>query len=296
MTSSSYSFSTLSRLLAVVVFGFAIMLAGCDSPSTVVEEEPSMEATALSEAVTTISKATSLSADQARALQKRVARYDGERRPGVLWAMAADVHDQLTDEQIVALKARVQERRAARRAGRDRGERRRHVRKKMRHRLMGELELTDGQKDELRSIRADYRDEITALRQTCHEGGFGEAEAEKWRALRAEMREAFRDVLTEEQRQELDARRDERQDRREEVRTARTEALNLTDEQQAQFAALQAQVDGPGARLLRHCQRGEGQERPIASILTEEQKEVVMVHRVLRHGAMKGHKARRGAR
>jgi Spy/CpxP family protein refolding chaperone len=162
------------------------------------------------------------------------------------------------------------------------------------------LDLTEAQKAELRSIRAEYRDELKALREKCRSDSFDETDAELWRTLRSEMRDAVREVLTEEQREQMEALRDERMARRDSVREARREALGLTDEQIAQFEELRSDntaiglhcdssPHGPGPRGM----RGNG---AAASILTQEQREIVMVHRVLRHGAMKGHQGRRGPR
>jgi len=133
-----------------------------------------------------------------------------------------------------------------------------------------------------------------ALRQERRDDSFDEADAEQWRTLRFEMRDAFREVLTEEQREQMETRRDERRDS---VREARREALGLTDEQIAQFEKLRSERNrerrGP-QRGPRH--RGTPGDGPVASLLTQEQREIVMIHRVLRHDAMQGHKERRAPR
>jgi Spy/CpxP family protein refolding chaperone len=297
MIPSTFSLPRFARLLPAAVLGVAMVLGGCDStsPADEADDTPTVEAAALSDAVTSLSTAASLSDDQANALRERLATYDGERTPGLLWAVAADAHQQLTDDQMAALRARIQERRADRRENGPRRGPRGPFRKALRHRLQA-LDLTDVQREELRAFRAEYRDEMQSFREACREGTLSEADAEAWRALRTEMREAFRDVLTDEQRQQLDARRDELEDRREQIRDARAEALDLTDEQRARFDSLRAEFGGSGDRLLRRCNRENRGERPGASILTEEQKEIVMIHRVLRHGVMTGHKERRGPR
>jgi hypothetical protein len=295
MVRSTSSFPNLARLLPVFLLGGAVLLGGCDATSTADEAEgdaPQMASEALSAAVSTLTTATSLSTEQANALRKRLAKYDGDREPGMLWLVAADVHDQLTEEQIEVLKRRVREHRADRRQDGSRREARGHFRKMLRHRL-GALDLSDAQKEDLRALRNEHRDEIQSFRRACRAGTVNEAEARAWSERRTEMRDAFRTVLTEEQRQQIDARREDRRARREKVRAARADALDVTDEQRARFNDLRAQVDGPGARILRRCNREGQQDRPVAAILTDEQKEIVMIHRVLRYGVMKKHKERR---
>jgi hypothetical protein len=293
-----FSFSNLSRLLPVAVLGIAVLLGGCDSASStdaISDNTSAAETAALSDAVSTLSAAASLSDDETSALRKRLAQYDGERTPGMLWTVAADAHEQLTDEQIGALTNRMQERRAQRREDGPRRGPRGQFRQVLRHRLRG-LDFTEDQKQEVRTLRAEYRDEMQAFRNECRDETLSEADAEAWRALRTEMREAFRDALTDEQRRQLDVRRDAFKSRRAQIRDARAEALDLTDEQRAQFDNLRAPFDEPGSRFLRRCNRENQGERPVASILTEEQRAVVMIHRVLRHGVMKRFKERRGPR
>ena len=290
------------RLLSVLLLSVGLLLSGCDTTSNAVEDDaaPSVESEAMSDAVTSVSKTAALSDEQTQTLQALVDNYkDMERQPGQLWFLAADVHAELTSEQIQKIKTQLQERRDSvredgNRPGRDGPKE--HVRKRVRHALKG-LDLTEAQKDELRSIRAEYRDELMTLRGARRDGSFDEADAERWRTLRSEMREAVREVLTEEQREQMEARREERNARRDSVREARREALGLTDEQIAQFEELRSERTGERRgprRGPRH--RGTPGDSPVASILTQEQREIVMIHRVLRHGAMTGHKERRGPR
>ena len=292
--------STLFRLfssspLLVALLGIAVLLGGCDSSSNVAEEDGASSAiqdAALADAVTTLSTAASLSAAQTNSLQELLVAYeDKEREPGDLWYLAADVHDQLTSTQIDRLKDRLEERRA-RRGDRRPMERHGPTHRPPRLRWLRGLDLTEAQKQELKALRAEYRDSFKALIEQCREGVFDEADVEQWKQLRTELQEAVHEILTAEQRAQLQARREQWKARRGAVRAARNEALSITEEQEAQFADLRPEFEGPGGWLPRLCHRPEGEERPIASILTEEQREIVMVHRVLRHGAMRGHKDR----
>lgn len=276
----------LLRRVPVLLLGVGLLLTGCDTTSTTVEDdlEPSVESDALSGAITSLSKSAALSVEQTQTLQALVETLeDNDQEPGQLWFLAADVHTELTSEQIQQLKTQLQERRReglreGNRPGRHGREG--HFRKRVRHALKG-LDLTEAQTDELRSVRAEYRDELMALRQERRDGPFDEAEAERWRTLRSEMRNAFREVLTEEQREQIETRREGRKARRDSVHEARREALGLTDEQLAQFEELRTErEDRPGLRMGR-AHRGEPGEGPIAFILTQEQREIVLIHRAL---------------
>lgn len=276
----------LLRRVPVLLLGVGLLLTGCDTTSNAVQNTPEtpVEAEGLSDAIASVSSAAALSNEQSQTLQALVNKYEGmDRDPGQLWFLAADVHAELTNEQIQQLKTQLQERRReglreGNRPGRHGREG--HFRKRVRHALKG-LDLTEAQTDELRSIRAEHRDELMALRQERRDGPFDEADAERWRTLRSEMRNAFREVLTEEQREQIETRREERKARRDSVHEARREALGLTDEQLAQLKELRTErEDRPGLRMGR-AHYGEPGESPIASILTQEQREIVMIHRIL---------------
>lgn len=272
------------RLLPVLLLGMGLVLSGCDTSSNAVEDDadPSVESEAMSDAVTSFSKTAALSDEQTQTLQSLVDKYK-DPDPGQLWFLAADAHAELTSEQIQELKMQLQERRQSVREDGNRPGRRHegHPRKRAPHALKG-LDLTDEQKEELRSIRAERRDELMTLREKRQDGSLDEAGAERWRTLRTEMRDAFREVLTEEQREQMEARREERTARRDSVREARREALGLTDDQIAQFEKLRSEQNGE----LRGPRRGPAHrstpgEGPVASIFTQEQREIVMIHHVL---------------
>jgi hypothetical protein len=89
------------------------------------------------------------------------------------------------------------------------------------------------------------------------------------------------EVLTPEQRDQLEARRDACRERREAVRTARAEALQFTDAQRAQWADRHARR--PGRRGHgRHRPGDAAQSGPMRSILTDTQREIIVLHRVLK--------------
>jgi Spy/CpxP family protein refolding chaperone len=100
----------------------------------------------------------------------------------------------------------------------------------------GRLNLTDAQREQLRAVESRYaqgfrtrREELRGIAQTRRQGGtLTEAQQSRLRQLRdemradaARMREEMRNLLTEEQRQQLRTTRDEMRRRRDEVREQR---------------------------------------------------------------------------
>jgi Spy/CpxP family protein refolding chaperone len=272
------------RLPVVLILLLGLGLVGCDSNSSAddpASTAPAATAKSADETAAALSTSLSLSPDQSTALQEALSARDADA-PGALWGVAADLHDQLTPEQIDQLTATVQERRAARhREGSRKGPRKKH-RAQRRQRMADALGLTDAQRTALADVRAQYRDQLTDLHDQRRAGTFDEADAEEWRTLRAEMRAAMTDVLTPEQRDQLEARRDAHRERREAVRTARAEVLQFTDAQRAQWADLHARRKGRAHHHGRH-RRGEDEASSSArSMLTDTQREIIVLHRVLK--------------
>jgi Spy/CpxP family protein refolding chaperone len=285
----------------MTVLGLGIVLGGCDAVSNLAEEETMLtgEMALYENALVTLSTEASLSSSETSTLRDLIASYDDEiDEPGALWPLAADIHEELSREQIERLKAQLQERRERmQERGRfgppgNPGPRFRDFRP----RWVQKLDLTTEQEEELRAIRAEYRDSLNVLREKCRAGTVDESDAERWQALHAEMREAMRAVLTDEQRAQLEALLDEKKARLEAIQEARAEALELTDEQREQFDSLRTPFGEPGERFLTRCTREDGEERPFASILTEEQREIVMIHHLLLRSKMQEEEDPRGPR
>ncbi|GAB5520169.1 MAG: hypothetical protein RhofKO_24200 [Rhodothermales bacterium] len=181
------------------------------------------------------------------------------------------------------------------------------------------IELTDEQKEAMKAVREQYRPQLQALREQVQaETLTREAAREQGKALREAMKADVQAILTDEQKATLEAAREERKakredrndqraDRREASRNAMIDALDLTDEQQAALAALRdenktereatrEQVKAArenGETVDREAMREQAQAARTAhreamdDILTDDQQEIVQLHRILAQGAAK---------
>lgn len=172
-----------------------------------------------------------------------------------------------------------------------------------RNSLMAELDLTDAQKTEMRSIRKGYREKMQALhpeRGECPD----EATMEEVRALQTQMRADMTAQLTTEQTEQLNALRSERmatrQARRAERQAARNDALGLSAEQIEQVNAMHAEwmaerdmMPGMGPhmrRMMMRCRPDEASAHAamhnrVKEILNEDQQALADLHRALRMNA-----------
>ena len=239
-----------------------------------------------------IATALDLGADQRAALAAIADRYADADRPA-LWRAAADAEGVLTDAQVEALRAQIQDRREARpERG---GDRARPGRRPARDHQGGRpVRLTETQREAVREVREAYRPRFEALRASFRDGTLSaEAFAAERRALRDGLGNDVRAVLP----TEAVARLDARQARRDAEREAREQALGLTAEQRDALQALRLDRlrdaadrparDGRPTAGERQALRERTRERRRAAraeadaILTTDQRDVLTLHRAL---------------
>ena len=236
--------------------------------------------------------------------------------PAASWAAAADVLDVLTDEQLATLRGARAERDGGRRGGADarqgRGRRggqvgRRPSRPGERARMgarQGRERLTDEQRQAVRSIRDDARQRRQGWVERLRDGSISDAAfVEQSRSLREDSRRRLEAVVP---------THAERHARRQAARDAREQALGLTDAQRQQAQArwldrlrespepldMRPYLDADGRldraafrqaqRERRQAARTTGAERRQEPILTQEQRDLVRVHRLISRGGREG--------
>ena len=260
----------------------------------------------------------SLTADQAAGIDAVAARHaDADRAD--LWAAAADVRDVLTDAQIDQLQQAVEARRGERgdrvRDGqrRPRGQQRAGAGRPGRGAGGDRPHLTEQERDAVRAVRDDVRQQAEALAEQFRSGAISDDEfVVRTRALREDGARRVSEVLPAEMAQRLAQTRD----RREAEQAARDRALALTDAQKERLLALRLdrvrEAQGPDMRptldadgrldrgAFRESMRDARGERrdAVADVLTEDQRDLVFLHRVLAMGARDGARrpGRRGGR
>ena len=273
-----------------------------------------------------LTDALDLSADQSSQIDALGERYADADRAG-LWAAAADVASILTDAQLDQLQqaaSRHGDRRPARgeRGRRPRGEQARRPHGERRARPDGarrqrggdRAELSDAQREALRAIHEETREQTEALVTQLREGALSEDEfVEQTRALREDAMRRSADVLPDEAAERMAAHRAQR----DAETAARERALGLTDAQKARLQSerldrvregrpdVRPYLDEDG-RLDREAMRDAMRERHEAAraareadpVLTAEQQAVVFLHGALAgrgHGPDSG-RMRRGGR
>lgn len=300
-TQSLSRWITRTRLRLLAGMGALALLLlvgmGCDAivASEDVGADAAEEAITLDALITSTASPLGLSGPQSERLGDVARRFRGQPpQPGVLWTVAAEIHPELTSEQVDMLEARLRtiaERLADRR---DDGRRNGPPNGSGRGAPgMGQegpngprgpdagLDLTDEQREALREIRGAYRTEYRTLIAAYEAGDVSEAQvATAYIELAAALREEARAVFTEEQRAQIAERRADGDQRRQELQAASNEALGLTDLQADGFGAMRQLEMGlhRGILLVHHF---DAWLTAREALLTDVQTEITIVHAAL---------------
>ncbi len=236
--------------------------------------------------------------DEQRADLKAIGeRYaDGQAGPASGWQVARDVQAVLTSEQIERAQSIAVERRQALTESRFAGQRTR-AKELEGQRGPAFLDLTEDQRAAAQQIRDTYGSQLRALHEQRGDESVAPEELRtQARELQEQMKEAFGAILTDEQKSEFEQHKAERQARageeretmkarRESMKEAMVEGLSLTDEQLARLEALREAHGDMGPR--RHAsgpgvaEKREEHQAALSEILSEEQMEIMAVHRIL---------------
>ncbi len=316
-------------------FGLALVaamlffVAACDT-SAPEAEQPVVEDATLEVVAEALAADLDLSPAQSAEIRQVLARHEGEGA-GALWEVAAELNDRLTEEQKAMLFARVEARRQELRARVGEGFDGSAPMRGHRGRAGGLFRddgplaetLTEEQKTALAELRQKHREAMQALMAQRRDGTITpEALRAEMKRLSEEMRAEVEALLTDEQKALLEARRGERrgdlgarrgdfEERREERRAAMIEALGLTSEQAEALEALR-EKHHEAMQALREELMAEGSPDPqavraaleelraaqreeMAEVLTDEQLEVVRLHRILTAKVMARHRPGGGA-
>lgn len=255
---------------AVVVAGAVGFLGGGASAcndSSVEPQAAASDASETSDIVAGLTGEAGVESSGIPEIREIIERYEGRlNEPGITWYLAADLQAVLTGDQIAAI-AGVQ------------GEPGRRVRQKGEREDRGfgpdhgeDLDLTEEQRSQMKAIREQFGPELRRLREAVSSGELDREEArEQMDAIRDAIRTEVQAILTDEQKARIQtrngdrvARGDVRDEARAAERDAMHDALGMSAEQ---ISALEASP--------------EGRRTAFESILTQTQKEIIVLHGAL---------------
>lgn len=292
------------------VVGCLILLnIACDSNS-VSDEVVSMRS---SELATELSSDLNLSTADVEALEAVIARHD-DSQPGYLWHVAADLQSSLSEEQMASFFSSVDQSRSEMRS------RYSEMNKEGQTGLRGPknrgdatsllTSLSEEQKLKLNELREKHRAQFADLRKSEDGSAMPRTERrERMETHRQAVQREVESILTNDQLEELEAKRTEMRDRfvenagdrRASVRTnyqenweVMVEALQLTAEQQSAISTLRSEQAERRQEMIQQRQSGNvsdstprrragnpERETMLTDLLTEDQLEVMKIYRSL---------------
>ena len=273
------------RLAACAALILAVTVSACDSGG---DAQPATEQDLASDgAAAALFKGLQLTPEQQRQLSS--SKADPDTTAGRLWRRAATLQGVLTGAQKDRLFARWKERRAERRNSGGAGKR--FVRRL--RRLASGLDLTSEQKQSLREVLRDARSSFRALLEQRTEGG---VPLDSVRALRTDVKDQLKAILTPDQLQAWKDRRARRKQRRGEAKAVRHDVLALSSSQRRAMKSLFAgrretrrslrerfwsgEIDRPEQRRwMREARRAF--RNGAAEVLSSKQVETLRLHRIL---------------
>lgn len=242
--------------------------------------------------------------DSQQARLGALAAETADPEAGALWTLSADVAAVLTDAQIDHLREVQEARRGERRARGERGRRGPGMRGRGARGPRSGARLTDEQREAVRAVAEEIRPQAEALVERFRLGELSdEAFVAEAKALRDEAMTRLGAALP----AEAAERMAQAKAWREAAKTAREDALGLTDAQKDAYRALaldrireaperpdlrpyldeDGRFDRQAFREARRAQREaarperEARRTEAVAILTDEQKDIVAVHRAL---------------
>ncbi len=297
------------------------VLAACDSASGISGDESG----SLDETVSFLAVDLGLSVSETAALSDSFNKFGsdgGDKEPGFLWYVAADLQATLTDEQKAKLFDRIAQGDARQRRGGGQGGFRPGGHGGG---ALSQIDLTEDQETAITAIRESFKPAIEAV-LAQRDALTREEIKEQLVAIKDQAQVEVEAVLTADQLQQIadlkaaaEAARADREAQREANRAAaelvKIEVLGLTDQQVADLDALKASAEAERDAIRQLADSGASDEDiqaaieaahtanqdALAAIVDDTQLEIIMIHGALasrmqrRRAGKGGHGGRPGA-
>ena len=286
-------------LASLAVFG----LAACGGDEAVTEpvggsvvSEELLADAELGSAINELTESLGLSDEQQAAIQELAARSaDRASEPGAAWFAAAELQTILSSDQIAALdsrlataRGRVRMERGERSATRDGAGERSRAGARSSGRMSGGgsgyawLDLTEEQQAQIQAVLESHRAELQQLREELRDSDLSRDEMRnRAEAARETIRAEIEPLLTQDQRDRLQEREAGLEERREAATEKRAAARQRGEAEHAAMVDALGLTDAQIEQMeLLRQDRGAHREA-LGEILTDEQQEVVVLHRAL---------------
>lgn len=297
-------------LIIVVLF-----LAGCENPFSA--NEIQLDSSELEQFSSDLEIELALSGKNTKTLRKALGRHGSKGRwdkdPGFIWKLAAELQETLSNEAKEKIFYRLNKLKEHSKDGRiDQSPKDRDKHKKEPFDAIQKV-LNENQKEEFNLIMENHRSDLSSIIEAIQSGEITRDNGEQMiKELDESLKSSIDSLLTDEQKSQLKEMKKEFEAKKkafeEQVKLAKMEALELTNDQIIAFDEAQEKLNNElGSIKLRvesgELSREEGKlafevvlgknKNTLSNIWTDKQVEIIKVHRFLQ---MRWHFKRGGIR
>ena len=296
-----------------------LVITGCENSMR--SESSNLDSAELQELSSELTYDLGLSKSSTDAMNKSLNRHGKggkHREPGFLWKVAAEMSDQLTDEEKAVLFEKMDEKDIPLFGG-SKGKKSKSGKKgKSQSRDLFNM-LTDDQKDLYKAMMAAYKEKFKSLRDQVKDGSLSKEDAKvQMKALKDALRAEVDALLTDDQKAQLEQNKADRNAKRQAYRDSSkavmVEALGMTEDQVSAYDAANQEAKDATSALFEQAKNGDidretlraslklvftTKNEKLTAIFNNQQLDIIKIRKALemrmkKHRSSKGDKARKG--
>ena len=296
-----------------------LVITGCENSMR--SESSNLDSVELQELSSELTYDLALSKSSTDAMNKSLNRHGKggkHREPGFLWKVAAEMSDQLTDEEKAVLFEKMDEKDIPLFGG-SKGKKSKSGKKgKSQSRDLFNM-LTDDQKDLYKAMMAAYKEKFKSLRDQVKDGSLSKEDAKvQMKSLKDALRAEVDALLTDDQKAQLEQNKADRNAKRQAYRDSSkavmVEALGMTEDQVSAYDAANQEAKDATSALFEQAKNGDidretlraslklvftAKNEKLTAIFDDQQLDIIKIRKALemrmkKHRSSKGDKARKG--
>ena len=296
-----------------------LVITGCENSMR--SESSNLDSVELQELSSELTYDLGLSKSTEDAMNKSLNRHGKggkHREPGFLWKVAAEMSDQLTDEEKAVLFEKMYEKDIPLFGG-SKGKKSKSGKKgKSQSRDLFNI-LNDDQKDLYKAMMAAYKEKFKSLRDQVKDGSLSKEDAkEQMKALKDALRAEVDALLTDDQKAQLEQNKADRNAKRQAYRDSSkavmVETLGMTEDQVSAYDAANQEAKDATSALFEQAKNGDidretlraslklvftTKNEKLTAIFNDQQLDIIKIRKALemrmkKHRSSKGDKARKG--
>ena len=296
-----------------------LVITGCENSMR--SESSNLDSAELQELSSELTYDLGLSKSSTDAMNKSLNRHGKggkHREPGFLWKVAAEMSDQLTDEEKALLFEKMDEKDIPLFGG-SKGKKSKSGKKgKSQSRDLFNI-LTDDQKDLYKAMMAAYKEKFKSLRDQVKDGSLSKEDAkDQMKALKEAMQAEVEALLTDDKKAQLEQNKADRNAKRQAYRDSSkavmVAALSMTEDQVSAYDAANQEAKDATSALFEQAKNGDidretlraslklvftTKNEKLTAIFNDQQLDIIKIRKALemrmkKHRSSKGDKARKG--